>query len=61
MKLLYGTVIFVSLSFNGFVQSYAYDAWRTGIPLERIIQARGNVDDAVLLLTLKELGEIRTT
>jgi hypothetical protein len=60
MKAFYIAIIALSALFNSMTQCYAYDAWKTGIPLERIIQAGGSVDDAMMLMSMHELGEIRT-
>lgn len=61
MKIIYGVIIFVSLSFNGFVQSYAYTAWKYNIPLMYISAANNDTFEALNMLSLKELGEVKVS
>jgi len=50
--------------FNGFVYNYAMASaiasFRYNIPVKALILANGDLDKAVMMLSLKELGEIRT-
>ena len=61
MTYLYAGIIFISLSFNSFVQSYAYTAWRYNLPLKVLITANGDFDKALAKLSLAELMEIKTS
>lgn len=61
MRVIYISLIFVSVVFNGLTQSYAYEAWKSGIPLDALVEAKGNVDEALLMLSPSELSEIRTS
>lgn len=58
MKTLYLIGIAICALFNSFVQSYAYDAWQSGIPMRAMIIARGDREKALNELTLAELGEV---
>lgn len=61
MTYLYAGIIFISLSFNGFVQSYAYTAWQHNVPLKAVVSANGDFDKALAKLSLAELMEIKTS
>ena len=61
MRIIYISLIFISVVFNSFTQSYVYEACQAGIPINILIEANGDVDDALLLLSLDQLSEIRTS
>lgn len=58
MKIIYVIMIACSVFFNTFVQSYAYEAWQAGVPMARLMQAKGNVDSAFLEMNVTELSGV---
>lgn len=59
MKIVYVALIAVSAVFNSFTQSFAYDAWQSGIPIDALVESKGDPTQALFNLSLKELGEVK--
>ena len=58
MKITYSFVIAISVLFNSMAQSYAYAAWKSGIPIYALYAAKGDVQAAIFEMDLKDLVNV---
>ena len=58
IKIVYSLVIAVSVFFNSIAHSYAYTAWKSGIPIYALYAAGGNVQAAIFEMDLEDLVNV---
>ena len=58
IKIIYSLVIAVSVFFNSMTHSYAYAAWKSGIPVYALYAAEGDVQAAIFEMNLEDLVNV---